>query len=349
MLKRSVLALVLAICAESSAQPALAPVDVPKSSGSPPVAARGDESVQVRYIWNKGQVLRYRTTATSESKDPAGPPATPQRFETAQVWRLEVQSVDAVGAAVIRVTAESVRVETGRPDGAVQVFDSTRPRVGGAETDPLLAVHGRLVGMSLTMEMEADGRVRRVSGMDEALGRRTDPKSATKLDGEVNDALDAVRPAFNDKAMAEMLQSGFALVPDRPVRLGETWPADRDVEIPLMGRMLVRGTTELDGIELRSTGRVAHLVTRGSFKLDQSAAAAPAVPGVKMVIGDATVHARTSFDLNRGRLMQSVYESTVPMETELDLGGGSTRRSKLVTISRTKTELVEEGRAIDGR
>ena len=126
-----------------------------------------------------------------------------------------------------------------------------------------------------------------------------------------------------------MTDQGFAVLPDHPVKVGETWTSQLEVNNPILGKMTTARTSTLKSIENTSGAPVAHIAITVATKAGADSAS-PSILGVSAKIGDSESQGEILFDVTKGRVQTSSLRSETPMSISLDAtgaGGINARRA----------------------
>jgi hypothetical protein len=110
-----------------------------------------------RFRWQAGQVHRYKVEQVTIAAETIDGKETSTSTKLNLVKRWEVQGTDASGVTTLKMSLESLRLETKKPDGDSIVFDSAKPDPMQPELNTEM---GRYVGQPLALlRMDAQGRV----------------------------------------------------------------------------------------------------------------------------------------------------------------------------------------------
>lgn len=182
---------------------------------APPAAAPAPE-VELRLAFSAGDTidLLLTTEQTSTMSIMGREQATSQLF--AAEIELDVIAVEADGSARLSATYTALRMTIDGPAGAFE-FDSASP----PDPVPLAArAASALLGQSLTFRMTPRGVVSDVQGYEELQRRMLEDLpggAAAQAMIESNGGL------LDDDGLAEMMQQLSGILPDRPVRVGDSW------------------------------------------------------------------------------------------------------------------------------
>ncbi len=277
------------------------------------VATVAAQTGVLRYQWNKGETLRYRSTTESTvimSGLPGGDMTVTNSM--AQVQTLATDSVTADGTATIRATTESIKLDVGTPMGVLS-YDSTSK---APPSDPMMAtmasVMSATIGQPITIVATADGSVKSVTGATAMI-----EKIKQKLTGTDLSALGDLETQMGDEAMRAGFDQGFGSLPGRPVKVGDTWSTTVKVPNP-MGDMTVsstftmQGTETVGGRELTKIGIVSK-ITGGSGEMGP----------MSTQLGTGSGDGEMLFDHKLGRIQRVVLRQKMPMTMSMPGPDGS--------------------------
>jgi hypothetical protein len=187
-------------------------------------AARGAfaaDQAELKLRLKKGQT--YTITYAHESESTQTIPNVPPQKMTQKLsvdYRIDVEQVDAEGAATLKVLYEAISMSQAGPFGASQ-FDS-RKQGEGAPDEPLAQGLSAMVGQSYTMVITPSGKVAEVRGVDKVLEAVL--KQMKGEEGPVRDmVVETVKRQLSNEAVREQMQNLFAFYPEKPVAVGDTW------------------------------------------------------------------------------------------------------------------------------
>lgn len=285
--------------------------------------AVAQDTVTLKYKWNKGDVVHYRSIADSEGKmsiPGMGERVTTQHQEFVQ--RFEVKEVAEDGAATIDVTFVSIKLNQDTGSGPPVTFDSTKPgekQEAAGPMAPAVEVMGALVGEHIQIVMDASGKVRKVEGMIKILD-----KMQGKIGGANPMVLRNLRNTMGDDAMRGSVERFFRLLPEAPVKQGDTWNTVFEQSIPgLGGRMNTDVTWTFAGMEKKDAADSVKLTS--TTKVDvvppKEGEESGPIPGMKMSIKDGTGTGEALFDPKAGQLLKSVVSVVLPIEMNMSAQG----------------------------
>ena len=112
------------------------------------------QSPNVRFRWQRGQVLAYRVEHSTKASEIAGGKTTETSSKLANIKRWQVIDVDGDGVATVQLSLAALRVQTTTPAGETLMFDSAKPEESNQRMREQL---GKYVGSVLAV-LRVDGR-----------------------------------------------------------------------------------------------------------------------------------------------------------------------------------------------
>jgi hypothetical protein len=157
-------------------------------------------------------------------------------------WHEHVEAVDALGNATMVHTYDSVQFLAEAPDGRIE-YDSNRD---GPDAPAGAFGLGAVVGESLRIELGPRGRVRAIHGVrelvDRVVGRLALPPGV-----DAASVRQGLERHFGEDAVRDRLSTLFGVLPDGPVRVGDTWTRTSEVRAPFPHRRV--DEYELDEVD----------------------------------------------------------------------------------------------------
>ena len=181
-------------------------------------AAAQDEKLDLRLRLKHGATYRVKTTVEQRINQSGGgkQQATEQTFGV--VYAMTVADVDAGGNMKVATKYEAVNFRQKGPAGVVTYDSAKEPKQVAQAARPFAA----LVGLGFGMTITPAGRVTAVEGLDAMFDGMIQ-----KLDLAPGPQRETVRKVlteqFGEEAMKQNLQNLFAIYPEQPVAVGESW------------------------------------------------------------------------------------------------------------------------------
>lgn len=290
------------------------------------------QEVALQYRWTKGEVVRYRL-ASETVATMTGLPTGDMTVNTtaAQVYEIAPEQIEPDGAATLRVKFESVKLSVGTPMGTMS-YDTASP---SSAADPMGAEVGKalsaVVGESISMVMAPNGAVRSVSG-----ATRLGEKIKSSLSPAMQQFASQFSAVFTDEGVKGAMGQGFANLPDKTVKLGESWQSALTTATPM-------GTTSYAStLTLKGADRVqSHDVARIAVTQKITTVPAGGIGGVTTVFGEGASDGEVLFDSRLGRVVTSTLHVTQPMTLQLPSPDGTSLNVSSLSKSTVTLTLIE--------
>jgi hypothetical protein len=301
------------------------------------------QDVTLRYKWTKGDVVRYRLTM----QQTGSVVSLPQAFaalgalqgisidqKTTQTIRIDVDDVSADGTITLREVVEAVRFERNIPaiGGATgkAVFDTAN---GDKASTPDQMAVASVVGEPITILMSSNGAVQKVDGMSRVLD-----KLAETFPSNVSGQLNALKESLNDQTMAAFMT--LAQFPERALKSGDTWDRERNVSMPMIGKLTTSETFTFQGVE----DNVAHIKLNTKGKQDSVSPLSLPSASMQIHLEDSSGEGDSFFDVAKGRMQRSNSSTTgtMTMNMAVSLPNGDGNPQNLsITMKTTSSTLME--------
>jgi len=254
--------------------------------------ARAQDAVNLKWSLKKGDTFYNKSTVVQDMKMGFMGQDIDVTIEIGTVTRYTVKSVEG-DTAVIDVTYMSAAVD---PKGAVPL--------------PGLGEMGKKVkGAALTLTLTGGREVTKVEGADKLMARFKDADEFQKQ---------LAMGLFGEAPVREMVAMPFSLLPEKPVKVGDTWTRDEKMELQGLD---VKGkdTFKLDS----AAGGTAKVSMKSDLSIKAGAAGASGLP-FKVKKLDMKAEKATggyTFDMTAGRLKDSTQDVVINGSMTVDAGG----------------------------
>lgn len=224
-------------------------------------AAQETEGEAVRLEWKieEGRALRYALTQVVEGDFQGTKVAVRAGFEIT----VKLDRVEEEGA---KGTLQLDRLRYKVSGFAEEEYDSAVP-AKGEEADATQKLLEELIGKKVRLKLSREGRILELEGFDRIV--RDAMKKAGHPEGGVGPI---VEQFLKDKRMKTILQESFGLLPEKAVKVGDTWESDSVLSVPMLGEMKLANTMELQGVSedggRASVGQKTRLSVRKKDKPD---------------------------------------------------------------------------------
>jgi len=176
------------------------------------------------------------------------------------------------------------------------------------------------------------GAVQKVEGLDRLVDKlsKTLPQNPTSAA-----AMQAVRNSFSDESMKQTFSQGVARLPDRAVKVGDSWTHESTTTNPLFGKATTTTISTLTGVQ----DEIATIATKLDLKFD--AVQAPSNPaGMAVKVGESRGEGDVLFDVANGRQQRSTTRMTMSFSVSAPGPGGAATNMETVSKSVITVEIV---------
>lgn len=292
----------------------------------------------LKYAWNKGEVVHYRSVEETSGKMTAMgmTRTTTQRQEFVQ--RFEVKDVDADGVATLDVSVLSVKISTEQGEGGSASYDTTRPAEqqyeGTPRLRPSMEYFGALIGEHMTVTMEPTGAIRKVEGMAKVVD-----KMQAKIGNTNAMAARNLRMAMGDEAMRASLERFFRVLPAKPVSQGDTWTTSLERPMAATG-----GRLKLDANWTNAGPADNATKLTSDIKVElippKEGEEGGVAPGMKTTLKDGKGSGESYFDAKAGKLAKSIINMQLPLEVSMSSPNGQAMTMTNDTTSKFTLERI---------
>jgi len=297
------------------------------------------QEVTLAYRWTKGEPVLYRVrqdVATTMSGVPGVGEMTLNQTMT-QVLRSLPETIAADGTATLTQSVDSFRMAMGTPMGTMG-YDSANPSALQDPTGMMKSMFSALVGQPFTVVLAPTGRVEKVEGMSRVMEKMLknlpqDPGSAP--------VLEAIKGSLSDEAMRGLLGQGFAQFPGKPVRVGETWNGSLKTTNQMMGVIGTSSVFTLTSLEGSGDAQTANVGVKLTMKVEQPGST-PNPFGMTISMSEAKGQGELSFNVPKGKLLQSTVEIDIPFSMSGTGPDGTPLSMTSKAKSKTTIEIVEK-------
>ncbi len=290
------------------------------------------------YKWTKGETLRYRirqTTETTMSGLPGGMPDAKLEQVNDQVFTMTVENIAADGAATLRQSFESMRMDISTPAGKFSI-DAAKPSPSGAPPEQAIQkIFAAMLGEPFSVTLMPNGHVVKIEGFTRLMDKMF---AAMPQDPQTAAAVAQMKVGLSDEQMTATFSQGFAEFPTKPLKSGDVWTTTGTVPNPVFGPTIMSSSLTLASVDQQS----AKIVAKIKMERDPKGTPPPAPMGMKPDIGIAEGDSETIFDVGRGRLQRGTTTMMVPVSMSGTAPDGTAISMKTSTKSTVVVELIEK-------
>jgi hypothetical protein len=166
----------------------------------------------------KGKALSYRTTLEQTVRQVLPGETATTKQSTTTVYRFTVRETVPGGGALLEVLFEELSLATHSPTGELK-FDSKHPEGGTPALQGLQA----LIGQVLLIQVDRQGRIRKVRGLEAVIEKARSSEPA----GPSSAFAQALERYLSPEAIEANLAGFFEFYPPRRVLPGDSWMTER--------------------------------------------------------------------------------------------------------------------------
>jgi hypothetical protein len=296
------------------------------------------QDVPLRYRWTKGEEVRYRTTQQMDMQMTGLPGMGDMNIgmTTVQINKFNVEDVAADGTATLRNTFESIKISMAVPMMGEVAYDSANPSAaaGNPISDALAKTLGAMAGETITMVVAPHGKVGKIDGLAKLVEKMKAGASA----GLSSMGLGGADAMMTEDGQRATLEQTFSLLPEKPIKVGETWK--NSYTMPgSTGGQTVAVTYTLKAQETTGGSAIARIASTGTSK----GSAAPGNMGpMTVTVGDGASTGETLFDVKAGRVRKATGTMSLPMTMRMSAPDGTDISLQAAQKVTTTMELIEK-------
>lgn len=288
-------------------------------------AAMADgEKVTLTPKYKPGQ---YLATVQMQSKQTMLVGGQEMATDMAQTMELSYDVGQPDDAGDIAVTmkfkrfAQSVKMPMGE-----MAFDTAKPDEGNQEMGKALLPLTKAV---IKMKIGPDGKVKDVSGLSDMWDKMESIPEANRAQ---------MKASLGDDMIRGMMNQQTAMLPSKPIAVGESWKADQEMAVPMLGKMKPDMTFTLKEVKDTPAGKVATISTAG--KID-AADQKVEMGGATMSFKKMNMEIKGESSVNVDSIMESEGTSAVAGQMEMEVGPDDAKQQlsakfNVTTVMRSK-------------
>jgi hypothetical protein len=269
----------------------------------PPITGRrSDPPTELKADWKPGQRYVMHLDSTHTAEIGFGRQPTSQETTISLDYAVAVTNA-AAGGRGLEMEIRGLAVDSHNGDRNVYHFDSLNKAV--PNQGPGVEMLQRLIGGRIWFLMDSSNHVAQVEGIKALMERAQGDLGAGAQDQRRNWMSGLMERVFNPDYFSQMIETGT--LPASATRIGDTWTHQREIDVGLVGRLVVCSTNTLRGWQEHAGKRCARIEFKGTLALKTGQAEGP-LAFIGLTLQDGQVSGRSWFDPAVG----------LPVETVLD-------------------------------
>ena len=295
-------------------------------------SAGGGEAVDLRLKWPVGKryLQRMEVAQESETTIPGVPLPTKQELAQSQDYSLTVLKEREGGGQELELEFVAQKIDS-KVAGRTSVTFDSKSDAKGDRTNAVAGALRKLVGVKIHYLTDTNGRIDKVVGAQELQG---------KLLATVNQQARALLTPFLAEDNLKRVVTLDIDLPTKPVKVGESWPVQRDSLMGQLGTLQISTTNTFKGWEEHAKRRCAVIEFTGSVAGKPGAPAAPAASLVSMTVESGRISGKSWFDPVSGMIVDSYSDQELTMKITT---AGRTMDSK--SRNKIAVKIIENGDA----
>jgi hypothetical protein len=242
--------------------------------------------------------------------------------------QIDVSKPDDKGNKTIKFTYKRV-TQTVDAGGMRMSFDSAKKD----QTPSPLASMGKMVGSTITMTVDKDGKVTKVEGVDEMMDKMTEGNPAAA--GMMKD----MKKQFGPEAMAQMISSSRQFLPEKPVAPGESWTSSATIPMPMIGEAKTEMKNKLTEVKKVDGREMAAIAFEGTTKSEGGEAVGDENVQMKMSSMDIKQKGTVLVDTENPMIQQSTMSQKGTMTMSAGAAQGQEMQMKIEMDGTTRTSV----------
>jgi hypothetical protein len=221
-------------------------------------------------------------------------------------------------------------------------YDSTKET---GQNNPLGEFFKQLVGSEFTLTVDPDLKVTKVQGRDKFV------EKLVKANSQMEPLLKEI---ITDESLKQMADPAFAALPPKkkqPVKVGDTWPKESELNMGPIGRYKTTYTYKYEGKDTKVKDFDRITVTTKLEYVAPNAQAGQAQLPFKITKADLKSTKGTGyilFDPKAGRVVNSEMEVTLDGSMTIEIGGMETKvdlnQVQKITVQTLKDNPIKKGK-----
>ncbi len=283
-----------------------------KPSGAKQAGATAPgEAVELKAKWPIGNNYTYRMDLTHSMtmKMPGMPQPMQQELTLAKTYSLAVLAERPNNGRELEFQIDAMEMDSAM--GGMEMSFDSKADAEADKTNPFAGPFRKIVGSKLKLFVSGEGRLESVEKLEEWQEKvLADSSPPVQM---------FVRSIYSQDFLKQLVETSQSL-PQRPVKVGETWPFRTDVPTGPMGKMAIEVKVKLKGFEQYENRHCAVLDSSGTLK----GSGGEAGPMGKMSIEEGTLTGTSWFDPELGAMvgMDSDQKMQLKIEPPVAAPGG---------------------------
>ncbi|HZV35840.1 MAG TPA: DUF6263 family protein [Verrucomicrobiae bacterium] len=293
--------------------------NAPAGGASGGVQTEPSGPVTMRLKWQPGKQYDHEVTFTQTSKmsEPGVAQTVDQTMNMVQRYAIIALSATTNGGMEVELKFTGQQVNGTFNGRTVIDFDSARPESQDGK-NPAAPLFRKMTGLRAKCFLDASGKLVKIEGLEDVLKQMSagDPHAAALMKG-----------LLSEETIKQWVERGEGL-PDKPVKVGDSWPVTMESKNAQMGIMKTEMTYTFKGWQEHDGHKCALLDFTGTITSHPPASSTNA-PQITMDNGKIT--GKTWYDPDQGMVLETTSEQSLTLKTAAGGKGLSSQMQQNVT------------------
>ena len=252
-------------------------------------------TLQVKWPVGSRYGQRMEVNGDTETFMAQSPKPMSQKMQLSQDYTISVLGERPGGGRELELEFEGVEMNVIMNGKSVLDLDTKAEAGGGEVSNPVASGFRQVVGAKIKYLLDASNNVEKVEGFKDFISKAS---AGSNPQGRA-----VMQSMFNEEYFKQMVDFGRGL-PRKPVKVGESWPLQMDLTVPVLGAMKLDLNYTLKGWAQREKRRCAAIDFAGS--MIAKGGTNPSAMGMTMSIESGKLSGTTWFDPELGHPVETM-------------------------------------------
>jgi Family of unknown function (DUF6263) len=309
-------------------KPGEAPATASASAAEKPKNPEGPVELKLKWTVGKRYLEEMAMTQNSEITMPGAPKPMQQQTDMTQDYSLSAVKARSEGGSEVEMKFISQKMSTKTEGRDAMSFDSTADPATDAG-NPVAPMLRKAVGAHITYLTDSDGKIEKVQGFPEFIKQLTGGVSAQSQQ--------MMKSMFSEDSLKQYA-SGAQGLPDKPVKVGDTWPVHMDMNMGPMGNMTLNLKFKFAGWEQHNDHNCVLLTYTG----DMASKGGPTSNAMKISIENGKLSGKNWFDPELGVMVENTGDQTMTVKMSMQGKDMTSKMKQNIDVKLTALEDISK-------
>ncbi|MHC4984114.1 MAG: DUF6263 family protein [Planctomycetota bacterium] len=294
-------------------------------------AAGAEEKVLIKPKFPPGTYLTTVEMVAAQTVTERQTVKAEQHIKQLMEMKLHVTEPDEDGNKTMELTYERVKQEI-KTDSRVIAYDSAGPE---EEQNPQLArALSALKKAKVQITIDRDDKIVKVTGLNDLWDELAEQNELMKPLAE------KMKAQMGDAMIEKLFKQSYAMMPQQPVGVGESWKSDTELSLPFVGEMKISFDCKLASLEEKAGSKLASITWTATAETEEPAVVE--MMGTEMTVNrvDFEQTGKAGFDVETGMVKDGVVDQAGEIDVEVPTPEGESvpmsikQKAKITTTTR---------------